>query len=240
MVIKRTFSLIQSIESAVVDVPGWTPLDQLFSLALLALSTRNIDGDFLEVGSWCGRSSIAIGIAASMMDNTCLSCIDLFPTKEDWYQNDDGSYSFSVKINSQRIDAYNLQTVWREPYEKSILPVYEKWHGTLDAFKHFISENNLQSYVKPHKTNLSTFLTQEKDRKIKFAFIDGDHSYEAVSSDINCIKQCLVPGAWICFDDAFSFYKGVDRAITDWIINSKDFSYSQQLTRKLFVAQYRL
>ena len=234
----RTVPLIQSIESAVADVPGWTPLDQLFSLALLAQSTRNIDGDFLEVGSWCGRSSIAIGLAASMMDNTSLSCIDLFPNKEDWYQNDDGSYSFSVEINSKRIDACTEVTVWSEPYEKSILPVYEKWHETLDAFKHFISMNNLQLYVKPHKSNLHSFLKKEQKPKIKFAFIDDDHSYEGVSSDINCLKQCLVQGAWICFDDAFSCYEGVDQAITDLIINSEDFSYSQQLTRKLFVAQY--
>ena len=234
----RTFPLIQSIESAVENVPGWTPLDQLFSLALLALSTRDLDGDFLEVGSWCGRSSIAIGLAATTIQNTSLSCIDLFPTKDDWYQNNDGSYSFNVKINSQSIDAYNVQTVWQEPFEKDIMPVYEKWPGTIDAFNHFISINNLQSCVKPYKTTLSSFFECEQKRRVKFAFIDGDHSYEAVCSDINCLKQHLVPGAWICFDDAFSFYDGVNQSITDCIINSQDFPYSQQLTRKLFAAQY--
>ena len=235
---KRTFPLIQSIESAVKDVPGWTPLDQLFSLALLALSTRDIEGDFLEVGSWCGRSAIAIGLAASMIEDTSLACIDLFPTKEDWYKNGDGSYSFNVDIDSQHIDAYNVQTMWQEPFEKDILPVYEMWNETLDAFNYYISKNNLQSYVKPHKATLDTFFAKEKRRGIKFAFIDGDHSYEAVSSDINCLKNHLVPGAWLCFDDAFSFFDGVDQAIRDWIINSKNFTFSQQLTRKLFVAQF--
>lgn len=234
----QTFPLIKSIESAVQDVPGWTPIDQLYSLALLAISTRDLDGDFLEVGSWCGRSSIALGLAAIAIQNTSLSCIDLFPTKDDWYQNNDGSYSFRVKIDNSTIDAYNIQTVWQEPYEKDIVPVYEKWNGILDAFNFFISREGLSTVVKPYKMPLNSYLNAVNSPRIKFAFVDGDHSYNSVCSDINKLKSCLVPGGWICFDDAFTSYDGVDQAITDCIINSRDFVYSQQLTRKLFAAQY--
>jgi len=71
----------------------------------------------------------------------------------------------------------------------------------------------------------------------KFAFIDGDHGYDAVCKDIENVERYLVPGAWICFDDAFSSYEGVSRAIQDMIINNPEYSFGQQMTRKFFVAR---
>ena len=75
------------------------------------------------------------------------------------------------------------------------------------------------------------------DFKCRLAFVDGDHSYEAVSNDIEIISKHLVPGGWICFDDAFSSYEGVNRAITDHVINNSGFENCQQLARKFFVAR---
>jgi hypothetical protein len=49
----------------------------------------------------------------------------------------------------------------------------------------------------------------------------------------------LLPGGWICFDDAFSHYDGVNRAIQDKVINSGRYELCQQMTRKLFVARRR-
>ena len=54
------------------------------------------------------------------------------------------------------------------------------------------------------------------------------------------ISARLVPGGWLCFDDAFSTYEGVDRAIRDLVIGKPEFDFSQQLTRKLFVARRTL
>jgi len=58
-----------------------------------------------------------------------------------------------------------------------------------------------------------------------------------VCEDIERIERFLVPGGWISFDDAFSHYDGVNRAITDRIINSPTYELCQQMTRKLFVAR---
>jgi hypothetical protein len=52
------------------------------------------------------------------------------------------------------------------------------------------------------------------------------------------VERFLLPGGWICFDDAFSSYAGVDQAITELVINSGNYQQCQQLTRKLFVARY--
>lgn len=72
---------------------------QLLSLFTLVFSSADIEGDILELGSWCGRSAIALGMAAALTDNSKIYCVDWFPEKDDWYKNDDGSYSFSVDID---------------------------------------------------------------------------------------------------------------------------------------------
>ncbi len=43
-------------------------------------------------------------------------------------------------------------------------------------------------------------------------------------------------GERLCFDDVFSHYDGVNRAIEDDIITSPDYELCQQMTRKFFVA----
>jgi len=51
------------------------------------------------------------------------------------------------------------------------------------------------------------------------------------------MDRYLVPGGWICFDDAFSYYDGVNRAIEDCIINNPGYELCQQMTRKFFIAR---
>lgn len=51
---QMTNPMITQIENLVKDVPGWTPIDQLYTLFLLAMVTGNSEGDIVEVGSWCG------------------------------------------------------------------------------------------------------------------------------------------------------------------------------------------
>ena len=51
------------------------------------------------------------------------------------------------------------------------------------------------------------------------------------------MKPRLVNGGWICFDDAFSCYEGVNQAIRELILADPQFDLCQQMTRKLFVAR---
>lgn len=232
--------IAKQIEIAVQDIPGWTPLDQLLSLFTLTYSSANVHGDILELGSWCGRSAVALGMAARLTGSTKLHCVDLFPEKSDWHQNTDGTYSFSVTTDGTETNAYSEQTVWAEPYLRDIVPVYERFTGTLSAFKHAMHSNRLDDIVTPFKGNLSQFANSAPaNLKLRLAFIDGDHSYLAVSTDIANVEKFLVPGGWICFDDAFSSYDGVNEAIKTHIISSGRYECCQQLTRKLFVAQRR-
>lgn len=236
--------IINQIEEIVSNIPGWSPIDQLYTLFNLVFLTSGLEGDIVEIGSWCGRSSAILGMAAQLISNTKLFCVDLFPNKNDWYQNEDGSYSMKVSLAGNTYGAYDKQTVWQEPFERDIAPLYNQHNSILDIFNLTISQYNLEEIVTAYRGDSTNFISsitnQNKEFKCKLVFIDGDHSYEAVCQDIRSMEPYLVPGGWICFDDAFSYYDGVNNAISDLIINSSNYELSQQMTRKFFVARKKL
>lgn len=229
------------IEALVEGVHGWTPIDELFSLYVLTLSSAELPGDIVEVGSWCGRSAVVLAAAAKAAGRSRVHCVDLFPERDDWKQNPDGSYSFEMVIDGKRYGGYQEQTVWKETFESQTLPLYERYPGVIDCFKETVATRGMDDVVQPHRGDLASLLARlGGDFRCRLAFLDGDHGFEAVCEDIAQIDAHLVPGGWICFDDAFSCYDGVDRAIRERIIANPRFERCQQLTRKLFVARKRL
>ncbi len=230
--------IINQIEKMVQDIPGWSPIDQLYTLFNLVYMTCGLQGDIIEIGSWCGRSAAVLGKAARLIGGTQVIAVDLFPEKNDWKENADGSYSLEVEINGKKYGGYMEQTVWKEPFENQILPIYQQNESSLEIFKENMRRNTLLEIVKPYRGDSSALLeTLPSDFKCKVAFIDGDHSYQGVCQDVKNIEKYLVKGGWICFDDAFSCYEGVNQAITDLIINNPNFELGQQFTRKLFAAR---
>ncbi|MFZ4855512.1 MAG: class I SAM-dependent methyltransferase [Desulfuromonadaceae bacterium] len=238
MNIDTTAPIIKQLEDAVQAIPGWSPVDQLYSLFNLVYMTSGLEGDIIEIGSWCGRSAVALGMAAQLTGGTKIHCIDLFPAKDDWRENPDGSFSLEVTIDGRTFGGYQEQTVWREPYLKDIAPLYENYASIYDIFCQSIKSNGLESLVSTYRGDSSTFMSSITDNfKCRVAFIDGDHSYDAVCDDIHNIERFLISGGWVCLDDAFSHYDGINRAINDCIISSGKYELCQQMTRKFFVAR---
>jgi hypothetical protein len=230
--------LIQQIEDVANTIPGWTPIDQLFTLYSLSVASESIGGDIVEIGSWCGRSAVILALAARATPDTRVVAIDLFPAKDDWTENPDGSYSFKVKLVAGEIGGYQEQTVWKEPFERDIAPIYAKYNSVYDVFVESMHKHGLSDLVDAHRGD-SSVISNLPQFKARLAFIDGDHSYDAVCKDIVQVEKVLQVGGWICFDDAFSHYDGVNQAIEDKIINSGRYELCQQMTRKLFVARRR-
>ena len=79
MTIDRTTPLIKQLEDAVQPIPGWSPIDQLYTLFNLVYLTAGLEGDIVEIGAWCGRSAVALGMAAQLTGDARVHCIDLFP-----------------------------------------------------------------------------------------------------------------------------------------------------------------
>lgn len=229
------------IKNEVLSVPGWSPEDQLQALFSLTLASGHLPGDVLEVGSWCGRSAVVLAAAAIRSGTSMIQCIDPFPEKGDWYQNPDGSYSMRVRVGDQVIGGYQDQTVWKEPFERDIAPLYERNESVRAIFDSSVSRFNCADRVRAFRGTLAMFasLKEASAFRCRLAFVDGDHGYEAVRADIDLISRWLVPGGWICFDDAFTGYAGVDRALEEGVVSSPAFDIKQQVTRKMFVARRR-
>ncbi len=230
--------MIGRLEEMVKDIPGWSPIDQLYTLSLLGLATAHLPGDFVEIGSWCGRSGVVLGAVARSLGKTQLHCIDLFPSRSDWKQHPDGSYYFEVKINGEIHRAHQEQTVWASAFDTQTSRIYLDYDSPLVCFEKQIQRFGLGQYIRVYHGNSTTFAASvASDFRCKLAFIDGDHGYDAVCKDIAMVKDRLVGGGWICFDDAFSSYEGVNRAIREHILADPQFDLGQQMTRKLFVAR---
>ncbi|MGH2652192.1 MAG: hypothetical protein ACRDHK_13400, partial [Actinomycetota bacterium] len=69
--------IIDQIESIVRDVPGWSPVDQLYTLFNLAFLNSRVEGDIVEIGSWCGRSAAVLGLAARRLGGLRVHAVDL-------------------------------------------------------------------------------------------------------------------------------------------------------------------
>jgi predicted O-methyltransferase YrrM len=234
-------SVASQLEKAVAEVPGWTPVDQLLTLFNLAVASSHLGGDLLEIGSWCGRSAVALGLAARLTGGTRVHCIDLFPARDDWRQNPDGSYAMRVSVGGEHIEAYQEATVWREPFERDIAPLYVAHESVHDIFCSTIRAHQLTDLVTDYRgTSEIARDLHARSRRFRLAFIDGDHGYDAVSRDIANVEPALLPGGWLCFDDACTTFDGVDRAVQDHVISSPAFDLAHHVTRKLFVARKRL
>jgi hypothetical protein len=226
------------IETLAAEIPGWSPVDQLYTLFQLVYLTADLPGDIVEIGSWCGRSTAALGLAASLAGKGHVYAVDLFPGKDDWHKNEDGTYSFSVTINGQVIWSHHQQTVWAEPFERDIAPLYHQTADIRQIFSDTVKRCGLQEVVTAYRGTSEMFIrSMSADFRCRVAFIDAHHSYEGVCRDIDSVPPALLPGGWICFDDAFSHYEGVDQAIQDRILSRTQFDLAQQLTRKLFAAR---
>ena len=228
------------IEALTSVVPGWSSPEQLLTLFNLVIASGHLGGDILEIGSWCGRSTAILAKALAVCGSGTVHAIDLFPHKNDWYRNEDGSYSFECRIGDETFGAYSAQTVWVKPFERDIAPVYKKYDSIRDAFNETISKANLDSFVKAYHGDSRIFARQAPSgTRCRLAFIDGDHSYEAVCQDIEIAERFLIPGGWVCFDDAFTAYDGVDAAIRDRVLGGNKYTFTHQVTRKMFVAKYK-
>lgn len=227
------------INEVTETVPGWTPPDQLLALYTLVVATSSLEGDLVELGSWCGRSTVVIAhaLASQTGNRSRVLAVDLFPEWDDWFENADGSYSFQVAgPHGGMKSGYVDQTVWREPYLRDIAPVYERYGSIRAAFDQSLDTFGVKHLVTAVKGD-SSVLQSMSDLRVRLAFVDADHSYEAVTADIRRIEPLMESGGWITFDDAFSVYDGVDRAIEQLVIGDSAFHHGQQLTRKFFAAQ---
>ena len=146
--------------------------DCLYKLALKA----GKNGPCLEIGSYCGKSSVYIGTACKE-NSTVLFSIDHHTGSEE-----------------------------QQPGEAYFDPdLFDKETGKVDTLKHFrktIADFDLEDVVIP-VIGRSALIGSVWKTPLSLIFIDGSHAYESVLNDYNIWANNLIPGGYLLFHDIF-------------------------------------
>ena len=145
----------------------------LYNLALKA----GKKGPCLEFGSYCGKSSVYLGMACKESP-TVLFSIDHHGGSEE-------------------------QQPGEEYFDPDLL---DKETGKIDTLRHFrktITDFDLDDIVIPVIGRSATIGNVWKTA-LSLIFIDGSHAYEAVLSDYDIWAKNLIVGGYLLFHDIFS------------------------------------
>lgn len=163
------------IPSFISEVKGFLDQDEglrLFELASEACSL----GPCLEIGSFCGKSTVYLGVACKMKGKTLFS-IDHHRGSEEQQPG--------------------------QPYFDSDL--FDSKSGLIDSFPYFraiIQKAGLDEVVVPMVTK-SRVAAKDWATPLGLVFIDGGHSYETVMTDYECWYPHLLRGGFLVFHDIF-------------------------------------
>jgi MMP 1-O-methyltransferase len=147
--------------------------DCLYKLALEA----GKNGPCLEIGSYCGKSAVYLGMACKE-SSTVLFSIDHHCGSEE----------------QQPGEAY---------FDSDLLDRETGHIDTLRFFRKTINDFNLENVVIP-LIGRSAIIGGVWQTPLSLIFIDGSHAYESVLSDYNTWAKNLIPGGYLLFHDIFS------------------------------------
>jgi predicted O-methyltransferase YrrM len=163
------------IPAFVSEIKGFLSEDEGLKLFELALEACSL-GPCLEIGSFCGKSTVYLGIACKLRGRT-LFTIDHHQGSEE--QQPGQPYFDSDLFDSKTglIDslAYFRATIQKAELEEVVVPMITKSHVAA------------RDWVTP----------------LGLVFIDGGHSYETVVADYQCWHAHLLPGGLLVFHDIF-------------------------------------
>ncbi|MEA3223065.1 MAG: class I SAM-dependent methyltransferase [Thermodesulfobacteriota bacterium] len=133
-------------------------------------------GPCLEIGSYCGKSSVYIGLGCK----------------------ENGSTLFSID--------HHRGSEEQQPGEEYFDPdLLDKDTGLIDTFRLFrktIEEASLEDTVVPVVTR-SEVVARFWKTPLSMIFIDGGHSFETVFTDYNCWVSHLISGGFLAIHDIF-------------------------------------
>lgn len=144
----------------------------LFDITLRAADL----GPCLEIGSYCGKSTVYIGQACKDKTATLFS-VDHHRGSE---EQQPGEEYFDPELYDYKLFRMD----------------------TLPAFRQTLSLFDLEDTVVPIVAK-SWVAAKSWATPLGMVFIDGGHSYEAASTDYNCWARHIVPGGYLLIHDIF-------------------------------------
>lgn len=180
---------------------GWLVEEASNFLSDAVVKVAKLKGDFLEVGSFLGRSTVAMGTQIKKLKGAKLWCIDIWDT------------------------AICTELAKKLPPDASHTPKW-KVDGTtpLDTFKANIAEAGLATTIKPLVGITADFIAAWK-KPLRLIFVDGNHTYDFVRADAQW-RKFLVKGGIIAFHDYTNYtLPFVKKAIDDEMNGDADFEF---------------
>lgn len=202
------FNNIDELASLVNRTPGMSNAGNLFTLYELALSCRNFRGDLVEIGAWCGRSTLALAAAAEELGCHVMT-YDIFPPFVWWYD----------RVSASAFE-HEIEPVYRAGGPRMILERVLHQTGFWNRVEIFEGRDWIPG-----------------DRKARLVFIDGDHGREAVAADWAKALELVKGEGWVVFDDAFSLdYPGVRDVLAERVF-TWPVAEMRKLNNKMFAVR---
>jgi predicted O-methyltransferase YrrM len=164
--------------------------------------TQQLEGDVVEIGSWQGYSTSFLARAVSDAGNGQMYAIDHF-------KGNVGKERFYVV---DKADLSDLSQKFRENMVRL---------GLADAVK-MLAMPNQEAAEQLRRDSV----------RVRFLFIDGDHSREGVRRDVDLFFPFLMKGSIVVFDDCSPTAPGVIEVIDELFRNGKvtrAFAYANTL-----------
>jgi hypothetical protein len=148
-------------------------------LRSLALSAARDGCKILEIGSWCGDSSVVLGTVAREKGGQ-LYCVD-------WWRGNTGTNLMEI---AARVDVFSIfwQRVCSEKLDTAVVPI----RGRSDVVSEIL-----------------------RNHAFDLVFIDGDHRYESVLSDLRRYAPLVRTGGILCGHDCEGRISDYDQAFLD-------------------------
>jgi hypothetical protein len=174
-----------------LDLQGWCNPD-FFKKMIKQVRPKTI----IEVGSWKGKSAIAMAEAlkSERLNDSKIICVDTFLGATEFIAKEDED----PKRGLRRINGYPtiyyqfLANVVKSGHQDMIIPFPQT------------------------STNAARFFGGWGMIQFDLAFIDGSHEYEDVSSDLYNYYPLLSKDGIMCGDDYCEYWNGVREAVNEF------------------------
>ena len=165
----------ETIAALASGIKGFLADDEGMALYDMALTAAKL-GPCMEIGSFCGKSTVYLGAACKNNDST-LFTIDHHRGSE---EQQPGQPYFDPDLFDSREGAVNSLPLLRETLKNA----------------------GLEDNVAPMVTR-SGVAARNWATPLGLVFIDGGHSYETALSDYRCWSPHLLPGGLLIFHDIY-------------------------------------
>ena len=157
------------------DVKGFLDADEGMGLYETALKAGR-RGPCLEIGSYCGKSTIYIGTAC----------------------REKGGILFSIDHHRGSEE----QQPGEEYFDPELFDPQTGRVDTFDAFRKTLEKAGLEDTVVPIVCR-SEIAARSWATPLSLVFIDGGHSYEAALTDYKCWSRHIMPDGYLLIHDIF-------------------------------------